>query len=90
MTKGRTAAVAVLLAGSMTGAGAAECRMPDAPPGVRVQLPPGCRAPGGAAAPAKGTEALQKAGRAPGFIDLGAGSEVRIGGRVRVDTNYRR
>jgi hypothetical protein len=90
MSKVRAAAVAVLLAGSITGAGAKECRVPDAPPGVRAPLPPGCRAPGRAAPPAKGADAVQKAGKSPGFIDLGNGSEVRIGGRVRVDTMFRR
>jgi hypothetical protein len=94
MTKVRAAAVLVLLVGGVTGAGAKEgardCRAPNAPPGVRVQVPPGCRQTAGATAPAKGADTMQKAGRTPGFIDLGNGSEVRIGGRVRVDTIYRR
>ena len=94
MTKVRAAAAVVLLVGGITGAGAKagakECRVPDAPPGVRVQLPPGCRLPGGAAAPANRTDSRQKAGKSPGFIDLGNGSEVRIGGRARVDTMYSR
>jgi hypothetical protein len=93
MMKVRAAAVAVLMAGGITAAGAAgakDCRMPDAPPGVRAPLPPGCPAPGGAAGPAKSADAPLKAGKSPGFIDLGNGSEVRIGGRVRADTMYRR
>ncbi|WP_375459777.1 hypothetical protein [uncultured Enterovirga sp.] len=31
-----------------------------------------------------------RAGRRPGFIDLGGGTEVRIGGRARVDYDVRR
>ena len=31
-----------------------------------------------------------KAGRNPGFIDLGNGTEVRIGGRARMDFDTRR
>lgn len=31
-----------------------------------------------------------RAGRRPGFIDLGNGTEVRIGGRVRLDADTRR
>jgi len=80
-----------VLALSLLGAGPAvakECRMPDLPPGVRVQLPPGCREPVGTA-PAKqdAREALR--GEA-GFVDLGNGTKVRIGGRVRAETGFRR
>lgn len=31
-----------------------------------------------------------RAGRTPGFIDLGNGTEVRVGGRVRMDYDLRR
>lgn len=31
-----------------------------------------------------------RAGRTPGFIDLGNGTEVRIGGRVRTEYDVRR
>lgn len=31
-----------------------------------------------------------RAGRAPGFIDLGHGTEVRVGGRARLDYDVRR
>ena len=31
-----------------------------------------------------------RAGRQPGFIDLGGGTEVRVGGRVRLDYDVRR
>jgi hypothetical protein len=29
-------------------------------------------------------------GRQPGFIDLGNGTEVRVGGRVRIDVDHSR
>ena len=31
-----------------------------------------------------------RAGRDPGFVDLGNGTEVRVGGRVRMDYDVRR
>lgn len=31
-----------------------------------------------------------RAGRDPGFVDLGNGTEVRVGGRVRMDYDARR
>jgi hypothetical protein len=74
---------------SATAAPARDCRPPaDAPPGVRVPPLPGCAA----TAPrpqAPAGEAL-RAERRDGFIDLGGGSSVRIGGRVRVDAVGRR
>jgi hypothetical protein len=49
------------------------------------------------AADCKPSERLQpydpdkvRAGREPGFIDLGQGSELRVGGRVRMDYDVRR
>jgi len=57
--------------------------MPEAPPGVRVAPPPGC-AVKAAPAPNRQDEAV-RAGRAPGFVDLGNGVEVRISGRVRAE-----
>jgi hypothetical protein len=68
---------------------AKDCRIPDAPPGVRVQLPPGCEA---AKAPptTKGGQQPARTGREPGFVDLGNGTEVRIGGGVRADTVFHR
>jgi len=83
----RLAAALVLPALAATAAAARECRPPpDAPPGVRVPPPPGClknppQAPRG--------EAL-RAGRQDGFVDLGGGSSLRIGGRVRIDAAGRR
>jgi hypothetical protein len=32
----------------------------------------------------------QRAGRQPGFIDLGSGTEIRVGGRVQMDYDTRR
>jgi hypothetical protein len=32
----------------------------------------------------------QGAGRQPGFIDLGGGTEIRVGGRVQMDYDTRR
>lgn len=63
---------------------AKECRMPDVPPGVQVELPPEC----------KGVVRSKQAGenvRADGgFIDLGNGTKVRVGGRVRAEMGVRR
>jgi hypothetical protein len=78
---------AVLLAGSVSSALAKECRTSDLPPGVQVQLQPGCKAP----LRADRTEARnQDRLRAnEGFIDLGNGTQVRIGGRVRAEMGVR-
>jgi hypothetical protein len=69
---------------AMSGAASArDCRpAADAPPGVRVPDRPGCKP----AQTPKAAEPGLKAGREPGFVDLGNGTEVRIGGRVRVET----
>lgn len=32
----------------------------------------------------------ERAGREPGFVDLGNGTEVRVGGRVQMDQELRR
>ena len=81
-------AAAVVLAGILP-ASAKDCRIADAPPGVRVQVPPGCEAPKGSVTTKPG-QAPVKTGREPGFVDLGNGTEVRIGGRVRADTVFHR
>ena len=84
----RLALALVVPALSATAAAARDCRpSPDAPPGVRVPPPPGCLKSPPPQAP-RG-EAL-RAGRQDGFVDLGGGSSVRIGGRVRVDAAGRR
>lgn len=76
------AAAAPLLAGSAAWADA--CRQPAAksPAAQKGDCPQG--------------ERLQpydpdrvKAGRIPGFVDLGNGTELRIGGRVRMDYDRR-
>ncbi|WP_201831916.1 hypothetical protein [Microvirga zambiensis] len=79
--------LAVLLAAAGP-AVAKDCRIPDAAPGVRAQLPPECRngVQAGRADSAR-REALQAN---QGFIDLGNGTQVRIGGRVRVEAGARR
>ena len=63
-------------------AAAKDCRPADAPPGVDVPDRPGCKP----SRPAKPAETGLKAGREPGFIDLGNGTEVRFSGRVRTET----
>ena len=80
-----------LLAGSATAQAseARDCRVPEAPPGVRVAERPGCklRSPD----PRRGAiPGRVKAGPAPGFIDLGNGAQFRIGGRADVEVKYRR
>ena len=60
---------------------AKDCRDPDAPPGVRVPDRPGCKSPA-----VTGAKAAPRQGRETGFIDLGNGTEVRVSGRVRVET----
>lgn len=91
--KGRFGIAAGLLIACLSPAAAAECRFTDVPPGVRVKPPLGCEAsrtrtgPVPVQAPAA---ERQKVGRTPGFIDLGNGTELRIGGRVRVDTVFHR
>lgn len=67
---------------------AKECRMPDLPPGVQVQVPPECKGVV-KTKPAQGEKAgYVKADQ--GFMDLGSGTAVKVGGRVRVDYGVRR
>jgi hypothetical protein len=68
---------------------AKDCRVPEAPPGVRVQPPVGCE-PTGRDVRKGGNGAALRAGTEPGFIDLGGGTQVRVGGRVRVEAGTRR
>ncbi|NIX77734.1 hypothetical protein [Microvirga terricola] len=79
--------VALLLMGTGS-AVAKECRMPDLPPGVRVQVPPECKD----VVKTKSTQGERtdyvKANQ--GFIDVGNGTAVKVGGRVRVDYGVRR
>ena len=69
-------------------AAAKDCRIKDAPPGVRVSPPPGCPA---ATAPAgmRQRDERMPVGRSVGSYTLGDGTEIRVGARVRVDANFR-
>lgn len=58
-----------------------DCRPSDTPPGVRVADRPGCK-PSSPVSRAK----AQRTGSQPGFVDLGNGTEVRVSGRVRMET----
>jgi hypothetical protein len=80
-----------LLAGPATAQAseARDCRVSEAPPGIRVAERSGCKPrspdPRQGAIPGR-----VKAGPAPGFIDLDNGAQVRIGGRADVEVGYRR
>jgi len=67
---------------------ARDCRPVEAPPGVRLPERTGCKPSDAARADAKPAPA--KTGRALGFIDLGNGTQVRIGGEVDVEVQNRR
>ena len=87
----RVAALSLLAGPVAAQPGAArDCRPVEAPPGVRLPERAGCKPPDkpGDTPPAvaRGTKpAAARAGRAPGFIDLGNGTQVRIGGEVDVE-----
>lgn len=76
---------------SLVGAGPAfakDCRVPHLPRGQEIRLPPGCEETAGALrSKPQGQERLR--GEA-GFVDLGNGTSVRIGGRVRAEMGFRR
>ena len=82
-----SACLAFLLIG--TGAALAkECRIPDLPPGMRVQLPPHCKEP---TRMGRTQSAKQDRLRGDdGFVEIGDGTRVRIGGRVRTEFGIRR
>jgi hypothetical protein len=81
-------ACAVLLLVVASPALAKECRMPNLPPGKEVRLPPGCEAP---VATGRTKAQRQDSLRTEqGFINLGNGTQVRIGGRVRAETGFSR
>jgi hypothetical protein len=67
---------------------AKECRMPDVPPNLRVHLPPECRdaARTGAVRP----QHHDRLGADAGFVDLGGGTKIRLGGRARAEVGFRR
>lgn len=80
----RILAALVLVAAALpAGAGERGTRMPrlcpqDAPPGVRLPDRPECRE-----APPAAVRAA-----APGFIDLGNGTSLRVGGRAAFEAGY--
>ncbi len=78
----------LLLIGAAGPALAKECRTPHFPPGMEVRLPPGCDEP----VPTGRTRAERRdgLGAEQGFIDLGNGTQVRIGGRVRAEMGFHR
>jgi hypothetical protein len=78
-------AIAVLGAGSAV---AKECRTPDLPEGVRVQLPAECANPVRTGSGRPNEQARLRS--ESGTIDLGNGTKVQIGGRVRAEMGVRR
>jgi hypothetical protein len=94
MMTGRAAAAApalllALLAGEPAAAAeGTRCRpVPEAPPpGVRAVPPRGCAQR--AAQPKPFADEMPS--RRDGFVDLGNGSSLRVGGRVRIDVGGRR
>jgi hypothetical protein len=79
--------LAVMLTGSVSSALAKECRTSDLPPGVQAQVPLGCKAPLRRDRAEAGSQDRLRANE--GFIDLGNGTQVRIGGRVRAEMGVR-
>ncbi len=72
----------IVLAGPALAEG---CRIPDPKPGQPLQVPSACRD----AVRSKQQNVETRKGE-PGTVDLGNGTTVRIGGRVRVETGWRR
>lgn len=89
MVMARIALVGACLALGAGPSVAKDCRVPEAPPGVRVQPPVGCE-PTGRDVRKAGTGAAMRSASEPGLIDLGNGTQVRVGGRVRVEAGTRR
>ena len=79
---------ALLLAVLLLAAGpaAAECRPGDLQPEAKGERAAACREE----ASRRLDDQRLRAGSQPGFIDLGNGTEVRIGGRARVEAEGRR
>jgi hypothetical protein len=67
---------------------AKECRTPDLPEGVRVQLPAECKDPVRTGSGRTNEQARLRSDS--GMIDLGNGTKVQIGGRVRAEMGVRR
>jgi hypothetical protein len=66
---------------------AKECRIHNPAPGGRAQLPPGCKEPARQDRFEAARQEYVKGNQ--GFIDLGNGTQVRIGGRVRAEVGVR-
>lgn len=82
----RYALAAVLLLAAS--AADAACKpQAGAPPGVRAPPSRGC---GSASSVKPFAEEAARAGREPGFVDLGNGSSLKVSGRVRVDVGTSR
>lgn len=64
---------------------AKDCRIPDPKPGEAIKVPDACKD-----AVRSKEHNLQAARSEPGAIDLGYGTTLRIGGRVRAETTWRR
>lgn len=64
---------------------AKECRIPDPKPGQAIQVPEECKEQ--IRSKQQHVEALKSE---PGAIDLGYGTSLRIGGRVRAETGWSR
>ncbi len=84
MTARSLSLATILLLAAALPAAARDCRVPEAPPGVRVPPRPGC--PTSEAKPARPADPqATRTGRNPGAILLENGTEIRIGGRVRFE-----
>jgi hypothetical protein len=80
---------AVLAGGLATSSGQArDCRRENLPPGVRLPQQVGCK-PVPAESGDKKRPAV-RAGRQPGFIDLGNGTELRISGEADLELRHQR
>lgn len=64
---------------------AKECRIPDPKPGQPIQVPQACKDEIGPK-----PQPAQVSKSEPGAIDLGYGTTLRIGGRVRAETRWSR
>jgi hypothetical protein len=84
MRFGLLAAAAALVPLASGPAVARDCRPREAPPGVRVAQPVGCK-PQPATSKNEVKPPAVRSGRGPGWIDLGNGTEVRISGSVGVE-----
>lgn len=64
---------------------AKECRIPEPKPGQAIQVPEACK---DAARPKSQQVEAMKADK--GAIDLGYGTTLRVGGRVRAEMDWKR